>query len=224
MKSIKLEATWKEKLLDEFSKDYMKSLSNFLREEQERKKILFPLGSKIFNAFSLTKFEDVKVVILGQDPYHGEGQAHGLSFSVEKGVPPPPSLENIFKELKSDLGIEKPSHGNLQSWGEQGVLLLNSILTVEKGRPGSHAGKGWETFTDTVLFKLNCLRRNIVFILWGKKAQDKGDFINTDKHFIVKSSHPSPFSANRGFLGSRPFSRANSYLKKNNIDPIDWSI
>ena len=126
--------------------------------------------------------------------------------------------------LISDLGIEKPSHGNLQSWGEQGVLLLNSILTVEKGRPGSHAGKGWETFTDTVLFKLNCLRRNIVFILWGKKAQDKGDFINTDKHFIVKSSHPSPFSANRGFLGSRPFSRANSYLKKNNIDPIDWSI
>ncbi len=224
MKRIKLEATWKEKLLDEFSKDYMKSLSNFLREEQKRKKILFPLGSKIFNAFSLTKFDDVKVVILGQDPYHGEGQAHGLSFSVEKGVLPPPSLENIFKELKSDLGIEKPSHGNLQSWGEQGVLLLNSILTVEKGKPGSHAGKGWETFTDTVLFKLNCLRRNIVFILWGKKAQDKGDFINTDKHFIVKSSHPSPFSANRGFLGSRPFSRANSYLKKNNIDPIDWSV
>ncbi len=224
MRKIKLEETWKQKLMEEFSKDYMKSLSSFLRSERDNKKIIFPAGNKIFNTFALTKFEEVKVVILGQDPYHGEGQAHGLSFSVGEGVKPPPSLENIFKELKSDLGIEKPNHGNLQKWGEQGVLLLNSILTVEKGKPGSHSGKGWETFTDAVLFKLSSLKKNIVFILWGKKAQDKGHFLNRDEHFIIKSPHPSPFSASRGFLGSRPFSQTNNYLKKHKIDPIDWNI
>ena len=224
MKKIILENSWKEKLLEEFNKDYMRSLSEFLRSEKSKNKIIFPQGNKIFNAFNLTKFEDVKVVILGQDPYHGHNQAHGLSFSVEKGIRPPPSLKNIFKELESDLGIKQPDHGNLEKWGSEGVLLLNSILTVEKNKPASHANMGWEKFTDEILSILNRLKKNVVFILWGKKAQEKGHFLDTNRHLILKSTHPSPYSANNGFLGSKPFSATNLYLKKHDIIEINWNL
>ena len=224
MKKIILENSWKEKLLEEFNKDYMRSLSEFLRSEKLKNKIIFPPGNKIFNAFNLTKFEDVKVVILGQDPYHGHNQAHGLSFSVEEGIRPPPSLKNIFKELESDMGIKQPEHGNLERWCSEGVLLLNSILTVEKSKPASHSNMGWEQFTDKILSILNDLKRNIVFILWGKKAQEKGHFLDKNRHLILKSAHPSPYSANNGFLGSKPFSKTNHYLNSNNIKEIDWDL
>ena len=224
MGKIELENSWKEKLIDEFNKEYMHSLRDFLKKEKSERKVIFPPGRKIFSAFNLTSFKNVKAVILGQDPYHGSNQAHGLSFSVEYGIKPPPSLNNIFKELASDLNIEKPNHGNLEEWGKQGVLLLNSILTVEKSKPGSHANKGWEVFTDRILFLLNSSKNNLVFILWGKKAQEKGHFIDSDRHMIIKSTHPSPYSANNGFLGSKPFSRTNQYLKKNNIKEIDWYL
>ena len=224
MGKIELESSWKEKLIDEFNKEYMHSLRDFLKKEKSERKVIFPPGRKIFSALNLTSFQNVKAVILGQDPYHGSNQAHGLSFSVEYGIKPPPSLNNIFKELASDLNIEKPNHGNLEEWGKQGVLLLNSILTVEKSKPGSHANRGWEVFTDRILFLLNSSKNNLVFILWGKKAQEKGHFIDSDRHMIIKSTHPSPFSANNGFLGSKPFSRTNQYLKKNNIKEIDWHL
>tara|TARA_B100001057_G_scaffold385317_1_gene392021 strand:- start:312 stop:992 length:681 start_codon:yes stop_codon:yes gene_type:complete len=224
MKKVNLEDSWKEKLIEEFKKGYMQSLSEFLRSEISKNKIIFPPGKKIFNALNLTSFENVKVVILGQDPYHGYNQAHGLSFSVEKGIKPPPSLKNIFKELESDLGIKQPDHGNLAKWCDEGVLLLNSILTVEKSKPASHANVGWERFTDEILSTLNSLKKNVVFILWGKKAQEKGRFINTDNHFVIKSTHPSPYSANNGFFGSKPFSKTNTYLKKNNIQEINWDL
>ena len=224
MKKIILENSWKEKLLEEFNKDYMRTLSVFLRSEKLKNKIIFPPGNKIFNAFNLTKFEDVKVVILGQDPYHGHNQAHGLSFSVEEGIRPPPSLKNIFKELESDMGIKQPEHGNLERWCNEGVLLLNSILTVEKSKPASHANMGWERFTDKILSILNDLKRNVVFILWGKKAQEKGHFLDKNRHLILKSAHPSPYSANNGFLGSKPFSKTNRYLNSNNIKEIDWDL
>ena len=224
MGKIELESSWKEKLIDEFNKEYMHSLRDFLKKEKSERKVIFPPGRKIFSALNLTSFQNVKAVILGQDPYHGSNQAHGLSFSVEYGIKPPPSLNNIFKELASDLNIEKPNHGNLEEWGKQGVLLLNSILTVEKSNPGSHANRGWEVFTDKILFLLNSSKNNLVFILWGKKAQEKGHFIDSDRHMIIKSTHPSPYSANNGFLGSKPFSRTNQYLKKNNIKEIDWHL
>ncbi len=224
MRQIYIEESWKTRLTREFEEDYMQSLSQFLREQKLQKKTIYPPGNKIFNAFQLTKFEELKVVILGQDPYHGIGQAHGLSFSVEQGIKPPPSLKNIFKELEYDLGLKKPDHGNLEKWAHQGVLLLNSILTVERGNPGSHAKKGWEIFTDQVLKTITLHRKNIVFILWGQKAQDKCHFIDANENLVIKSSHPSPYSAHAGFLGSKPFSRANNYLKDQGIDPIDWDL
>ena len=224
MRQINIEESWKRRLTREFEEDYMQSLSQFLREQKLQKKTIYPPGNKIFNAFQLTKFEELKVVILGQDPYHGIGQAHGLSFSVEQGIKPPPSLKNIFKELEYDLGLKQPDHGNLEKWAHQGVLLLNSILTVERGNPGSHAKKGWEIFTDQVLKTITLHRKNIVFILWGQKAQDKCHFIDANENLVIKSSHPSPYSAHAGFLGSKPFSRANNYLKDRGIDPIDWDL
>lgn len=224
MGKIELDSSWKEKLIDEFNKEYMHSLRDFLKKEKSERKVIFPPGRKIFSALNLTSFQNVKAVILGQDPYHGYNQAHGLSFSVEYGIKTPPSLNNIFKELASDLNIEKPNHGNLEKWSKQGVLMLNSILTVEKSKPGSHANRGWEVFTDRILFLLNSSKNNLVFILWGKKAQEKGHFIDSDRHMIIKSTHPSPYSANNGFLGSKPFSRTNQYLKKNNIKEIDWYL
>ena len=187
MRQIYIEESWKTRLTREFEEDYMQSLSQFLREQKLQKKTIYPPGNKIFNAFQLTKFEEVKVVILGQDPYHGIGQAHGLSFSVEQGIKPPPSLKNIFKELEYDLGLKQPEHGNLEKWAHQGVLLLNSILTVERGNPGSHAKKGWEIFTDQVLKTITLHRKNIVFILWGQKAQDKCHFIDANENLVIKS-------------------------------------
>ena len=222
-RDIGLQNTWKEKLLPEFEKDYMKNLSVFLREEKAKKKIIYPSGKKIFNALNLTDFHQVKAVIVGQDPYHGERQANGLSFSVEEGIAKPPSLKNIFRELKSDLGIEEPIHGNLTSWGENGVLLLNSVLTVEAHKPGSHYNRGWEKFTNKIL-ELLSKNEKIVFILWGKKAQEKVASITLQCDSVIKSAHPSPFSANNGFFGSKPFSKVNRILREKKLDPVDWSL
>ena len=224
MSKVNLEQSWLNKLHKEFNKDYMKSLKKFLKKEINNKKNILTSGQMWFNALNSTKFENVKVVILGQDPYHGKNQAHGLSFSVQKDIKAPPSLQNIFKELKSDLGLNLPNHGNLEKWTKEGVLLLNSVLTVEHGKPGSHANKGWEKFTDKVLYNLNYFRKNIVYILWGKKAFEKAYLINQDENMIIHSSHPSPYSANYGFLGSRPFSRANNYLEENKIEKINWDL
>ena len=224
MRKIYLENSWKERLLNEFGKEYMKSLSTFLREEKSKGKIIFPNGDKIFNAFSLTKFDEVKVVILGQDPYHGPGQAQGLSFSVESQIKQPPSLTNIFKELQEDLGCSVPDSGNLEKWAKQGVLLLNSVLTVERGKPGSHSKRGWEVFTDKILKVLVSEKKKIVYILWGKKAQEKKEFIDLKNNLVICSAHPSPYSAKNGFFGSKPFSKVNAYLKENGIEPIKWKL
>ena len=224
MRKIYLENSWKERLLNEFEQKYMKSLSSFLREEKSKGKIIFPTGKKIFNAFSLTKFDEVKVVILGQDPYHGPGQAHGLSFSVESQIKKPPSLINIFKELHSDLGYSVPDSGNLEKWGKQGVLLLNSVLTVERGKPGSHFKRGWEDFTDKILKILVAEKTRIVYVLWGKRAQEKKELIDLEKNLIISTAHPSPLSANNGFFGSKPFSKINDYLKKHEIEPVKWNL
>jgi uracil-DNA glycosylase len=202
----------------------MKALGTFLRNEKKNGKEIYPPGSDIFRAFDFTSFEKVKVVILGQDPYHGKGQAHGLSFSVKDGTQPPPSLENIFKELKSDLDINRPTTGNLEKWSRQGVLMLNSSLTVEKSKPASHQGKGWETFTDSALEALNKEKINVVYILWGKKAQEKGQYLDKQKNLIIESAHPSPFSANNGFFGSQPFSKTNKYLKDTKQIPVNWTL
>ena len=202
----------------------MQALDRFLNEETLKEKIIFPPSEKIFNAFYLTKFKDVKVIILGQDPYHGIGQANGLSFSVGKEIKIPPSLINIYKELESDLGLSRPNHGDLRKWSSQGVLLLNSVLTVEKGKPSSHADKGWESFTDQILLTLSDLQKNLVFVLWGKKAQEKINFLKPIDNLIIRSAHPSPFSANNGFFGSKPFSRTNEYLQKHKIKLIDWDL
>ncbi len=221
---VKIDSDWKELLIDEFSKPYMLNLRKFLLEEKKAGKTIYPESDDIFNAFNYTPFSNTKVIIIGQDPYHGLNQAHGLCFSVKKGVKKPPSLENIFKEISGDLNFKPPKYGTLVSWAKQGVLLINSVLTVEAGKAGSHQNKGWEIFTDKVIEILNHKASNIVFILWGSYAAKKGQFIDKDRHLILKSTHPSPLSAYRGFFGNHHFSQANNYLTKNGKSPIDWQI
>lgn len=216
-----IEESWKNLLWDEFQKDYFSELKTFLIEERE-KYTVYPPGSKIFNAFSHTPFNKVKVVILGQDPYHGKGQAHGLCFSVPEGIPPPPSLVNIFKEVHEDTGFPVPGNGNLERWADQGVFLLNATLTVRAGQAGSHQNRGWEIFTDAVIKSLSDQQEHLVFLLWGKYAQAKESLIDSSKHLILKAAHPSPFSAYNGFFGCRHFSMANNYLETHGFEPIRW--
>ena len=223
-RQIKLDASWLTELSDEFDQEYMLALRSFLSKEAAAGKVLYPPSKLIFNALNMTPLDQVKVVILGQDPYHGPGQAHGLSFSVPKGVQLPPSLVNIFKEIHADTGVAMPKHGCLESWSEQGVLLLNSVLTVEHKKAGSHAGNGWERFTDRVIQILNANREGLVFLLWGSYAQKKGALIDEQKHYVLKSVHPSPLSAHRGFMGCRHFSKTNTYLASRRETPIDWSL
>lgn len=213
---------WDLLLKDEYEKTYFINLLDFIDKEYNEK-IIYPKKGEIFNAFNLS-YDNIKVVILGQDPYHGEGEAEGLAFSVKKGIPMPPSLLNIFKELKSDLGIDIPKHGSLTSWNNEGVFLINTVLTVVKDTPKSHFNKGWEIFTDKVIKLINAKETPVVFILWGKDAISKKKLITNDKHLVLTSSHPSPLSSYRTFFGSRPFSKTNEFLKKNNIKPIDWII
>ena len=215
--------SWKDILNDEFQKEYFVKLKQFLVEEKKTQTI-YPAGNLIFNAFDKTPFDSVKVVILGQDPYHGPGQAHGLCFSVPEGVKIPPSLRNIYKELNAELACEIPKSGNLEKWAEQGVLLINATLTVRSAQAASHQKQGWETFTDSVIRKISKEKENIVFILWGNYAQSKQIFIDESKHCIIKSVHPSPLSATRGFFGSKPFSQTNNYLKEKGIDIVDWCL
>jgi len=224
MPTIKLETSWLLQLESEFEQPYMQKLREFLLTRKKHRAVVYPPGSKIFNAMNSTPFEQVRVVVLGQDPYHGPGQAHGLCFSVLPGIRIPPSLANIYREIHSDLSIAMPSHGNLQSWADQGVLLLNAVLTVERGQAGSHQGKGWETFTDAIVQKLNDKREGLVFLLWGSYAQKKGAVINRQKHLVLKAPHPSPLSAHRGFLGCRHFSQANDYLQQHHQTAVDWSV
>jgi len=223
-KNIEIHSSWFGPLSKEFDKEYMLALKDFLKKEYQSGKIIYPSGKEYFSAFNMTPFEKVKVVIIGQDPYHGPDQAHGLCFSVKEGIQFPPSLLNIFKELESDVGCNRPQNGSLIKWAKQGVLLLNSVLTVENGKAASHQGKGWEQFTDEVIRTLNQERENIVFILWGAYAQKKAAFVDRKKHFVIESPHPSPLSSHRGFFGSKPFSKANNYLKSKGIKPIDWSL
>ncbi|MCD7034744.1 uracil-DNA glycosylase [Metabacillus sp. GX 13764] len=218
-----LENDWEPVLKKQFQESYYQHLREFLKQEYQSGSI-YPDKYDIFNALHLTPFHKVKAVILGQDPYHGQGQAHGLSFSVKPGTGKPPSLRNIFIEMKEDLGCDEPNHGSLVKWAKEGVLLLNTVLTVRKGEANSHKGKGWEQFTDEVIKGLNSREKPVVFILWGKHAQAKKEIIDTGKHFIIESPHPSPFSASRGFFGSKPFSKANGYLKRAGEDEIDWCI
>ncbi len=223
--SVQIEKSWGKVLQNEFEKDYMIRLKDFLQAENSAGKILYPASKNIFKAFQLTPFNDVKVVILGQDPYHGPNQAHGLSFSVQKGIPFPPSLQNIFKELKAEFDDFKyPPHGDLSQWAEQGVLLLNATLTVEAQKPGSHQKQGWENFTDRVMQTLSEQRTGIVFLLWGKFAQAKAVFIDTSKHHVLMSPHPSPFSAHTGFFGNGHFRKANEILQKEGKGEIDWQV
>lgn len=225
LEKVQLDASWKYGLSDFLLSPKMDQLKDFLVQEKNANKVIYPPSSLIFNALNTTPIANVKVVILGQDPYHGPNQAHGLSFSVQKGVAIPPSLRNIFHELKSDLGVEIPKHGNLTHWAEQGVLLLNAVLTVEAGQPTSHQKRGWENFTDHVIDVLNEQREHIVFILWGAYAQKKGQRIDQNKHLVLKAAHPSPLAANRGgFFGCKAFSKTNHYLKQNGIEPIDWQL
>ncbi|MDZ7642591.1 MAG: uracil-DNA glycosylase [Desulfurivibrio sp.] len=221
---IRLEDSWKQRLLPEFSKPYMQNLKIFLQQEKTSGKTIFPQGVEMFAALDLTPFARVKVVILGQDPYHGPNQAHGLCFSVRPGVAVPPSLLNIYKELKDDVGFTIPEHGFLQSWAEQGVLLLNATLSVRAGQAGSHQGKGWEGFTDRIIHLLNEEREHLVFMLWGGYAQKKGAFIDRQRHLVLTAPHPSPLSAHRGFFGCRHFSQANRYLEAHGQEPIDWQL
>lgn len=218
-----IEASWLERLKEEFHNEYFTELKKFLLEEKQQYKV-FPPGPRIFAAFDATPFQAVKVVLLGQDPYHGPGQAHGLCFSVPEGVKPPPSLVNIFQELKNDLGLPLPGHGNLEKWAAQGVLLLNATLTVRANQAGSHQNKGWERFTDQVIRLLSDQREHLVFLLWGNYAQAKASMIDESKHLVLKAAHPSPFSVYRGFYGCRHFSTANKWLETKGIAPIDWSL
>ncbi|HAU15367.1 MAG: uracil-DNA glycosylase [Alcanivorax sp.] len=221
---IKIEPSWKQHLLPQFQQDYMHSLRDFLVAQKKAGKVIYPKGDEYFNAFNLTPFDRVKVVMIGQDPYHGPGQAHGLCFSVQKGVRFPPSLQNIFKEIHADLGLPIPTNGCLTHWAEQGVLLLNAVLTVEQSKAAAHQGKGWEQFTDAAIRELNEKREGIVFMLWGSYAQKKGQIIDQKKHCVLKAPHPSPLSAHRGFFGCRHFSKANQYLEAKGLTPIDWSV
>ncbi|HKH62704.1 MAG TPA: uracil-DNA glycosylase [Flavitalea sp.] len=221
---VKIDSSWKNVLKAEFEKPYFLETVTFLRMEKSAGKVIYPAGSLLFNAFNTTPFDSVKVVLLGQDPYHGPGQAHGLCFSVPDGITPPPSLVNIFKELHNDSGVPLPRSGNLTRWAQQGVLLLNASLSVRANEPMSHSRIGWAHFTDSVISKVSELKRNVVFLLWGKFAQEKQALIDETKHLVLKAAHPSPYSANNGFLGCRHFSKTNNYLVQNGIDPVDWSL
>ncbi|MDK1490723.1 uracil-DNA glycosylase [Sinorhizobium sp. 7-81] len=221
---IRIEDSWKAALAPEFSSAYMGDLKRFLLGEKDGGRQIFPRGSEYFRALDLTPLDKVRVVILGQDPYHGDGQAHGLCFSVRPGVRTPPSLVNIYKELQDDLGIPPARHGFLESWARQGVLLLNSVLTVERGRAASHQGRGWERFTDAVIRAVNEQRQPVVFMLWGSYAQRKAAFVDQSRHLVLKAAHPSPLSAHSGFLGCRHFSQANAFLVSKGFDPIDWQL
>jgi uracil-DNA glycosylase len=224
MSDIALHESWKAALLPEFQLDYMAQLKAFLVAEKAAGKHVFPKGVEWFRAMDLTPLDRVRVVILGQDPYHGPGQAHGLCFSVKPGVPPPPSLVNIYKELQSDLGIARPRHGFLEHWAQQGVLLLNSVLTVEMAKAASHQGKGWERFTDAVIRLVNAKSDPVVFLLWGAYAQKKAAFVDGSRHLVLKAAHPSPLSAHNGFLGCRHFSQCNAFLASKGMPPIDWAL
>ena len=219
---LKLDASWKARVGDYFDRPEMQALATFLRAERDAGKLIYPQARNIFAALNATPFDKVKVVILGQDPYHGPGQAHGLCFSVLPGVAVPPSLRNIYTEIERDLAISRPRHGCLTRWAERGVLLLNAVLTVEQGLPGAHQSKGWEGFTDAVIAKLDAERQGLVFLLWGSYAQAKGRLIDTQRHLILKAPHPSPLSAHRGFLGCGHFSSTNRYLAEQGSDPINW--
>jgi uracil-DNA glycosylase len=221
---VQIEESWKEVLKQEFPKSYFQQIATFIKSEKALGKSIYPPGSLIFNAFYKTPFDKVKVVILGQDPYHGRGQAHGLSFSVPKGVAKPPSLINIFKELQNDLGIAATVDGDLEKWAQQGVLLLNATLTVRENEPGSHSKIGWINFTDEVIKKISEEKKGIVFLLWGRFAQDKQILIDETKHHVLKAAHPSPFSADKGFFGCKHFSKANELIMKQGGQPIDWKL
>lgn len=218
-----MEPKWREQLAGEFGKPYFEKLAQFVKQEYAEHEV-YPKGADIFKAFDACPFDETRVVILGQDPYHGPGQAHGLCFSVNEGIRIPPSLVNIFKELKADSGVEIPNSGNLEKWSRRGVLLLNATLTVRARTPGSHQGKGWEEFTDAAIEKLSVNRKNIVFLLWGAYAQKKGSIIDAENHLVLKAAHPSPFAAHKGFFGCRHFSQTNKYLTDNGLDPIDWDL
>lgn len=222
--TIRLEASWLARLESEFQQPYMQKLRAFLQQEKEAGKVIYPPGKAFFAAMDMTPFDQTKVVILGQDPYHGRGQAHGLCFSVPKGQQIPPSLRNIFQELADDMGVAPNSfpHGCLSGWATQGVLLLNAVLTVERGRPASHQGRGWEEFTDRIFACLSAERENLVFMLWGSHAQKKGEILDRSRHLVLQSPHPSPYSAHRGFFGCRHFSKANQWLAQHDMEPIDW--
>lgn len=224
MRDVRLHDSWKVLLSPEFEQDYMKKLRAFLLKQKQDGRMIYPPGAQIFNALDQTTFENVKVVVLGQDPYHGPGQAHGLCFSVSAGVPKPPSLQNIFKEIEKDLGIVSSKNGCLLAWAQQGVLLLNAVLTVEHAQAGSHQGKGWELFTDRIVSLLNEQREHLVFMLWGSYAQKKGAIIDRHRHLVLESPHPSPLSAHRGFFGNKHFSSANRYLTEQGKSPINWQL
>lgn len=221
---VQIEQSWKDVLQPEFDKPYFAEIVSFLKAEKQAGKIIYPAGNNIFNAFNTTPFSNVKVVILGQDPYHNPNQAHGLSFSVQDGIAPPPSLVNIYKELHTDIGMQRPTHGNLQKWAEQGVLLLNASLTVEQNKPMSHSKIGWHEFTNNVIKILSEQKENLVFMLWGGFAKSKMSMIDSSKHNILMAAHPSPLSAHNGFFGCKHFSKANSWLEQHGIPPINWSL